>query len=131
MRSVPIIREIKVCFASYPTLRIWRPWRARGTICGVYHILHGTLAPLKGIGPDEIRIAELTERLRAGEVDELIIATGFDVEGEATAAYLLRVLKSFDVKVTRLASGVPVGSFIEYMDPSTLDRAMEARKEVL
>jgi recombination protein RecR len=103
---------------------------ATGHFTGVYHILHGNLAPLKGVGPDEIKIGELVERVRAGGVSEIILATGFDVEGDATANYLLKILKSFDVKVTRIASGVPVGSYIEYMDPSTLDRAMNARKEI-
>ena len=101
-----------------------------GRFTGIYHILHGNLAPLKGVGPDEIRINELLARVGEGNISEVIIATGFDVEGDATASYLLKILKEFDVKVTRIASGVPVGSYIEFMDPSTLDRAMNARKEV-
>ena len=102
-----------------------------GHFTGVYHILHGNLAPLKGVGPQEIRIGELLSRVGEGNISEVIIATGFDVEGDATASYLLKILKEFDVKVTRIASGVPVGSYIEFMDPSTLDRAMSARKEIL
>ena len=104
---------------------------ATGRYTGLYHILHGNLAPLKGVGPDEIRLKELVERIKAGGIGEVIIATGFDVEGDATASYLMKILKPFDIKLTRIASGVPVGSYIEYMDPSTLDRAMNARKEVL
>ncbi len=103
---------------------------ATGHFTGLYHILHGNLAPLKGVGPDEIRIKELVERIKAGGITEVILATGFDVEGDATANYLLKILKPYGVKVTRIASGVPVGSYIEYMDPSTLDRAMNARKEI-
>lgn len=97
---------------------------------GTYHILHGNLAPLKGVGPDELRIKELLERLHSGAVKEVILATGFDAEGESTAVYLSRLIKPHGVKITRIASGVPVGSFIEYMDGATLGRAMEGRKEV-
>ncbi len=97
---------------------------------GRYHILHGSLAPLKGIGPDELRIEELIKRIEAGSIKEVILATGFDSEGEATSAYLARLLKPYNLKLTRIASGIPVGSFIEYMDGATLGRAMEGRKEV-
>lgn len=103
---------------------------ATGHFTGLYHILHGNLAPLKGVGPDEIRIKELVSRIKAGGITEIILATGFDVEGDSTANYLMKILKPYGVKITRIASGVPVGSYIEYMDPSTLDRAMNARKEV-
>ncbi|MEE9615241.1 MAG: recombination mediator RecR [Thermodesulfobacteriota bacterium] len=101
-----------------------------GSYMGRYHILHGSLAPLKGIGPDEIRIKELLKRVDGGGVKEVILATSFDAEGEATAVYLMKLLKQYGAKLTRLASGVPVGSYIEYMDPSTLGRAMEGRKEL-
>jgi len=101
-----------------------------GRFTGLYHILHGNLAPLKGVGPDEIRIKELVSRVKAGSIDEVILATGFDVDGDSTAGYLMKILKPYGVKITRIASGVPVGSYIEYMDPSTLERAMNARKEV-
>jgi len=97
---------------------------------GRYHILHGNLAPLKGIGPDDIRVGELVARVEANGVREVILATGFDAEGESTAIYLGRLLKPYGVKLTRLASGVPVGSFVEYMDGATLGRAMEGRKEI-
>ena len=98
---------------------------------GSYHILHGNLAPLKGIGPDEIRIKELLGRVEADGVKEVILATGFDSEGESTSAYLARLLRPYGVKLTRIASGIPVGSFVEYMDGATLGRAMEGRKEVV
>ncbi|MEE8574606.1 MAG: recombination mediator RecR [Thermodesulfobacteriota bacterium] len=100
-----------------------------GNFEGRYHILHGALAPLKGIGPDRIRIKELSGRLTGGDVTEVILATAFDVEGEATATYLAGLIKPLDIKVTRLASGVPVGSFIEYMDSVTLGRAMSGRRD--
>lgn len=97
---------------------------------GRYHILHGNLAPLKGVGPDEIRIKELLGRVATKGVKEVILATGFDAEGEATSMYLARLLKPYDVRLTRIASGVPMGSYVEYMDGATLGRAMEGRKEV-
>lgn len=101
-----------------------------GGYTGTYHILHGSLAPLKGVGPDELRIGELVSRVSAGGVKEVILATGFDSEGEATSAFLARMLKDSGVRITRLASGVPVGSFVEYMDGATLVRAMAGRREV-
>lgn len=101
-----------------------------GGYSGTYHILHGSLAPLKGVGPDEIRIGELVSRVGSGGVEEVILATGFDSEGEATSAYIARMLKPMGVRLTRLASGVPVGAFVEYMDGATLVRAMQGRREV-
>ncbi|HBG45775.1 MAG TPA: recombination protein RecR [Deltaproteobacteria bacterium] len=101
-----------------------------GAYRGRYHILHGNLAPLKGVGPDEIRIRELVARVEAGGVNEVILATGFDSEGEATSAYLARLLKPYGVMVTRLASGIPVGSYVEFMDGATLGRALDGRREV-
>lgn len=97
---------------------------------GLYHILHGTLSPLKGVGPDDLRIGELINRVRTGGVKEVILAIGFDSEGEATAMYLAGLLKPHNVKTTRIASGIPVGSYVEYMDSATLTRAMDGRKEV-
>lgn len=97
---------------------------------GTYHILHGNLAPLKGVGPDELRIRELLKRVDSGQVKEVILATGFDSEGEATSVYLARLLKERGIKVSRIASGVPIGSYIEYMDPATLGRAMDGRREL-
>ncbi len=101
-----------------------------GVFRGKYHILHGLLAPLKGVGPEDIRIGELLKRVDSGSVKEVIIATPVDTEGEATSLYLKKVLKERGVKVTRIAVGVPVGGYIEYMDPSTLGRAIEGRQEV-
>ncbi|MBI5235676.1 MAG: recombination protein RecR [Deltaproteobacteria bacterium] len=97
---------------------------------GAYHILHGNLAPLKGVGPDEIKLKELVERVASNGVNEVILATGFDAEGDATATYIAGIIKPYNVTITRIASGVPVGSFIEYMDPSTLGRAMEGRRTI-
>ncbi len=101
-----------------------------GSYTGTYHILHGHLAPLKGIGPDDIKIKELVKRVERKGVKEVILATSFDAEGEATAAYLASALKPYGLKLTRIASGVPVGSYIEYMDHVTLGRAMDGRREV-
>ncbi|MBI5561867.1 MAG: recombination protein RecR [Deltaproteobacteria bacterium] len=96
---------------------------------GRYHILHGSLAPLKGIGPDEIRIRELVSRVGTGRVREVILATGFDAEGDATATYIAGLLKgAANVSITRIASGVPVGGAVEYMDGATLGRAMDGRR---
>jgi len=101
-----------------------------GDYKGRYHVLHGSLAPLKGVGPDELRIKELMSRISSGDVREVVLATGFDSEGEATSLYLTRLLKDSGVLVTRIASGVPVGSYIEFMDRATLGRAMAGRREV-
>ncbi|MDR3747517.1 MAG: recombination mediator RecR [Acidobacteriota bacterium] len=97
---------------------------------GVYHVLHGTLSPLHGVGPDQLRIANLARRVESGGVDELILATNPTVEGEATATYLLRLFKSAAIKITRIATGVPVGSDIEYADEVTMQKAMEGRREL-
>ena len=102
---------------------------AAGSFRGRYHVLHGAIAPLKGVGPDEIKLKELVSRVRKGNVAEVILATSFDAEGETTALYIKKALAGFGVKTSRLASGVPVGGSIEYMDPSTLGRAMDGRKE--
>lgn len=97
---------------------------------GVYHVLHGTISPMNGIGPDEIKIKELINRLRNNTVKEVIIATNPRVEGEATAVYLSKLIKAFDVKVTRIAHGIPVGGDLEYTDEITLMKAMEGRREI-
>jgi recombination protein RecR len=97
---------------------------------GVYHVLHGALSPLHGIGPDQLRISNLTRRVEAGDVDELILATNPTIEGEATATYLSRLFKSSTVKVTRIATGIPVGSDIEYADEVTMQKAIEGRREL-
>jgi recombination protein RecR len=97
---------------------------------GIYHVLMGALSPLQGIGPDELRIKSLLGRIDAGGADEVILATNPNVEGEATAIYLARLLKPLGVRVTRIAMGVPVGSDIEYTDDVTMHKAMEGRREV-
>lgn len=97
---------------------------------GVYHVLHGALSPLHGVGPDQLRINNLAKRVESGGVDELILATNPTIEGEATATYLSRLFKSSSVKVTRIATGVPVGSDIEYADEVTMQKAMEGRREL-
>ena len=97
---------------------------------GRYHILHGALSPLDGVGPDDIKIAELLRRLEDGNSKEVIIATNSNVEGEATALYISRLLKPTGIKVTRLASGIPVGGDLEYVDPSTISRAFEERRSI-
>lgn len=97
---------------------------------GRYHVLHGVLSPMDGVGPDDIRIKELLTRIKADEVDEVIIATNPDIEGEATAAYLARLIKPQGVRVTRIAYGVPVGSALEYADEVTLLKAMQGRREL-
>lgn len=97
---------------------------------GAYHVLHGALSPLHGVGPEQLRIANLARRIESGSVDELILATNPTVEGEATATYLSQLFKSSAVKVTRIATGVPVGSDIEYADEVTMQKAMEGRREL-
>jgi recombination protein RecR len=97
---------------------------------GVYHVLGGSLSPLDGRGPEQIRAKELLARLEGGEVQEVILATNPNVEGEATALYLLRLLKPFPVKVTRIARGLPMGGDLEYADEATLARALEGRREL-
>jgi recombination protein RecR len=100
------------------------------TYRGRYHVLQGVLSPMDGIGPDDIRVRELLDRLADNQVEEVIIATNPDIEGEATAAYLARLIKHLGVKVTRIAHGVPVGSALEYADEVTLLKAMEGRREL-
>jgi len=97
---------------------------------GLYHVLHGTISPMDGVGPDDIRIRELLARLGSGEITEVILATNPDIEGEATAAYISRLIKPMGVKVTRIAHGVPVGGDLEYTDEVTLSRAIEGRREM-
>ena len=96
---------------------------------GLYHVLHGVISPMSHVGPDDLHIKSLVERVAAGGVTEIIMATDPDTEGEATAMYLCRLLKPFGVKVTRLAYGIPVGSHLEYADDATLMRALEGRRE--
>ena len=95
---------------------------------GRYHVLGGAIRPLDGVGPDDLRLSELMARLSSGDIAEIIIATDPNLEGEATAAYLARLLQPFEIRVTRLASGLPVGGDLEYADEVTLGRAFEGRK---
>jgi recombination protein RecR len=97
---------------------------------GVYHVLHGSISPLHGVGPEQLRIGNLTRRVESGEVDEVIIATNPTVEGEATATYLAQQLRRSGLKITRIATGIPVGSDIEYADEITMLKAMEGRREL-
>jgi recombination protein RecR len=101
-----------------------------GGFKGAYHVLMGVLSPLHGVGPDDLKIKGLLNRVGGGKVDEVILATSPTVEGEATALYLARLLKPLGVKVTRIAMGIPVGSDLEYADEITMSRAMEGRREV-
>ncbi len=124
------------------------PKRDAGTICvvadpkdviamersreyrGLYHVLHGVISPMNHVGPDDLHIKSLVERIAAGGVNEVIMATNPDTEGEATAMYLSRLLKPFEVRTTRLAYGIPVGSHLEFADDATLMRALEGRRDM-
>ena len=97
---------------------------------GVYHVLHGVISPMDGVGPNDIRIKELLSRVNDGDVKEVIMATNPDVEGEATAMYIAKLLKPLDITVTRLAHGIPIGSELEYTDEVTLSRALSERKRI-
>jgi recombination protein RecR len=97
---------------------------------GFYHVLHGAISPMEGVGPDDLRIRELLRRLGDGRVKEVILATNPNIEGEATAMYLARLLKPMGLKVTRIARGLPVGGDLEYADEVTLSKALEGRREV-
>ena len=96
---------------------------------GVYHVLHGTISPMNGIGPEDIKIKELLNRIGSGDIKEIIIATNPRVEGEATAIYLSKIIKPLGIKVTRIAHGIPVGGDLEYTDEITLSKALEGRRE--
>lgn len=117
-----------ICVVSEP--KDIPPLERTGAFQGVYHVLHGALSPLDGIGPDQLRIAELLKRLSNTDVQEVIIATNPNIEGEATAAYLARLIKPLGIKATRPASGLPVGGDLEYADEVTLCRALEGRHEL-
>ncbi len=97
---------------------------------GVYHVLHGVISPIDGIGPEDIKVRELLARVAESEVEEVIMATNPSVEGEATALYLAKLLKPFAVKITRIAHGIPVGGDLEFTDEVTLARAMDGRREI-
>ena len=114
-----------ICVVSEP--RDIPPIERTAVFDGVYHVLGGELAPMDGIGPDELRIAELMKRLASSDVSEVVLATNPNIEGETTAASLARLIKPLDVKVTRPASGLPVGGDLEFADEVTLGRAFEGR----
>ena len=124
----PTRDKATICVVSEPrdVLSIERGREYNGT----YHVLHGVLSPMSHVGPDDIRIKELLTRVAENDIEEVIMATNPDTEGEATAMYLSRLLKPFGVKVTRLAYGIPVGSNLEFTDDATLNRAIEGRTEI-
>jgi recombination protein RecR len=126
--SSPARNQRLVCVVEEPT-SIAAIERTRG-YQGVYHVLHGTLSPLHGVGPDQLRSGGLVARAERGEVDEVILATSPTLEGEATANWLATALRGFEVKVTRIATGVPAGSDIEYADEVSMSRALEGRREL-
>jgi recombination protein RecR len=101
-----------------------------GEFHGLYHVLHGAISPIDGIGPEQLRVRELVDRLGEGGVAEVLLATNPNVEGETTALYLARLVKPLDIRVTRIASGLPVGGDLEYADEVTLGRALQARREL-
>jgi len=124
----PTRNQRLVCVVEEPT-SIESVERTRG-FQGIYHVLHGTLSPLHGVGPEQLRAATLVARVERGEIDEVILATSPTLEGEATANWLASALRSFPVRITRIATGVPAGSDIEYADEVTMARALEGRREV-
>jgi recombination protein RecR len=121
-----------VCVVEEPTniAAVERTRSSNGGYQGVYHVLHGTLSPLHGVGPDQLRTGTLVARVEQGEVDEVILATSPTLEGEATAQWLAGALRGFPVRITRIATGVPAGSDIEYADEVTMARALEGRREL-
>ena len=122
-------REGRVmCVVEQPE-NVWAVERTRG-FRGVYHVLMGAIAPLQGIGPDDLKIKGLLNRVAGGRVEEVIVATNPTVEGEATALYLAKLLKPLGVRVSRIAMGVPVGSDLDYTDEFTMSKAMEGRRDM-
>jgi recombination protein RecR len=124
----PTRNQRLVCVVEEPT-NIETVERTR-SYQGVYHVLHGTLSPLHGVGPDQLRTGTLLARAERGEIDEVILATSPTLEGEATASWLASALRSHSVKITRIATGVPAGSDIEYADEVTMARALEGRRDL-
>jgi recombination protein RecR len=126
--SSPTRNQRQVCVVEEPTsIAVIERTRSYN---GVYHVLHGTLSPLHGVGPEHLRTGSLTARAERGEIDEAILATSPTLEGEATASLLADLLKPYPVRITRIATGVPAGSDIEYADEVTMTRALEGRREV-
>ncbi len=124
----PTRNQRLICVVEEPT-NIDAVERTRG-YNGVYHVLHGTLSPLHGVGPDQLRTGTLLARVERGDVDEVILATSPTLEGEATASWLASALRGFSARVTRIATGVPAGSDIEYADEVTMARAIEGRRDM-
>lgn len=118
----------KICVVEEPVNIV--PIETTRTFEGLYHVLHGSISPLRGIGPEQLRIKELLGRMQNHEVEEIILATNPTVEGEATAVYLARLLKPLGVRVTRIAMGIPVGSDLEYADEVTMSKSLENRREM-
>ena len=106
------------------------PIESTRTFEGLYHVLHGSISPLRGIGPEQLKIKSLLQRLQTGDTQEIILATNPTLEGEATAAYLSRLLKPLGIRVTRIAMGIPVGSDLEYADEVSMSKSMENRREL-
>jgi len=116
-----------ICIVEDP-LDVWAIEKS-DSFNGYYHVLHGVIAPLENIGPEELKINELLPRLKSGKVKELILATNPSMEGEATAMYIQRLIKPLDIKTTRIARGIPIGAELEYADEVTVRRALEGRKD--
>ena len=130
-KTYDLIPAVKPQVAMYEQFGVpgMAAYEKTGKYNGVYHVLHGAISPMLGIGPGDIRLKELMERLQ-GDVDEVIIATNSSLEGETTAMYISKLIKPVGIKVSRIASGVPVGGDLEYIDEVTLLRALEGRTEL-
>ena len=126
--SSPTRNQRLVCVVEEPTNIA--AIEKTGQYNGVYHVLHGSISPLHGVGPEHLRISNLVRRIDAGQVDEVILATNPTVEGEATAVYLSQQIKRPNLRVTRIATGIPVGSDIEYADEVTMLKSLEGRREI-
>lgn len=124
----PHREHARICVVEEPLNLI--PIETTRTFNGLYHVLHGSISPLRGIGPEQLRIKELLARIQEGGVEEIILATNPTVEGEATAVYLARLLKPLGLRVTRIAMGIPVGSDLEYADEVTMAKSLENRREM-
>ena len=130
--SSPSRNHRLVCVVEEPTsiAAVERAKGPQGGYMGVYHVLHGTLSPLHGVGPDQLRTATLIARVERGELDEVILATSPTLEGEATATWLAAALRGHNLRITRIATGIPAGSDIEYADEVSMARALEGRREL-
>ncbi len=130
--SSPTRNQRLVCVVEEPTSidAVERAKGVQGGFQGAYHVLHGTLSPLHGVGPEQLRASTLVARVERGEIDEVILATSPTLEGEATANWLAAALRSFPVRITRIATGVPAGSDIEYADEVSMARALEGRRDI-